>query len=48
MKDFSKKYEPKSFEESIYANWEKSGSFIPTKEKTKETFYIPIPPPNVT
>ncbi len=48
MKDFSKKYDPKAFEEAIYASWEKAGKFVPTTEKTKETFYIPIPPPNVT
>ena len=48
MKDFSKKYEPKTFEENIYSIWEKNGSFKPTEQKTKETFYIPIPPPNVT
>jgi valyl-tRNA synthetase len=48
MKDFSKKYDPKAFEENIYALWEKGGSFAPTSEKTKESFYIPIPPPNVT
>ncbi len=48
MKDFSKKYDPKAFEQQIYTTWEKNGCFVPTAEKTKESFYIPIPPPNVT
>jgi len=48
MTTFSKKYEPEIFEKEIYKNWEQSGSFLPKSSKTKKTFYIPIPPPNIT
>lgn len=46
--DFPKKYNPSSFESDIYQNWNESWKFKPTKSKTWESFYIPIPPPNVT
>lgn len=46
--EFPKKYNPKSFEENIYQNWEKNGLFEPKKSITWDTFYIPMPPPNVT
>lgn len=42
------KYEPKSFEEEIYENWEKNGYFKPSGDKTKESYCIMMPPPNVT
>jgi valyl-tRNA synthetase len=53
MTDFSKPYNPKEIEESIYAIWEKSGFFNPDKlpksSKLKAKSYtIVIPPPNVT
>ncbi|MDD5770222.1 MAG: valine--tRNA ligase [Candidatus Gracilibacteria bacterium] len=48
MTTFSKKYEPENFEKDIYKNWEKSGDFLPKSGNTGKTFYIPIPPPNVT
>jgi valyl-tRNA synthetase len=46
--EFNKSYSPKDFEKSMYENWEKNGSFLPRKSTTGKTFYIPIPPPNVT
>ncbi|EKE29342.1 MAG: Valyl-tRNA synthetase [uncultured bacterium (gcode 4)] len=46
--DFKKSYCPKEFESSIYQKWLEEGKFIPKKSKTGKTFYIPIPPPNVT
>lgn len=46
--EFKKSYEPKEFEKEIYANWEKKWYFKPTEWTTGKTFYIPIPPPNVT
>lgn len=46
--EFPKKYDPKSFEERIYKNWEKSWKFKPEESETWEKFYIPMPPPNVT
>ena len=42
------KYEPKSFEKEIYDNWEKNGYFKPSMDKTKESYCIMMPPPNVT
>ena len=32
------KYDPKSFEEEIYENWEKNGYFKPSGDKTKESY----------
>lgn len=46
--DFPKKYEPIIFEEELYNMWENTGKFKPVKWKTKKTYYIPMPPPNVT
>lgn len=46
--ELSKRYEPAQFERDIYAAWEKAGVFKPRPGKTKKTFYLPIPPPNVT
>ncbi|MCH2188833.1 valine--tRNA ligase, partial [Candidatus Gracilibacteria bacterium] len=48
MSDFPKKYDPKSFEEKIYSDWEANNKFEPRKSLSGEQFYIPIPPPNVT
>ncbi len=42
------KYNPKDFEEKIYQEWEKKGYFKPSMDKTKESFCIMMPPPNVT
>ena len=43
-----KNYNPKDFEEKIYASWEQNGDFKPDMSKNKEAFAIVIPPPNVT
>ncbi|MXP51111.1 valine--tRNA ligase [Pantoea sp. SoEX] len=43
-----KKYDPKSFEQSIYKHWEKSGYFRPTGNFNQDSFCIMLPPPNVT
>ena len=42
------KYNPQNFEEELYKKWEKSGYFKPNMDKTKESFCIMMPPPNVT
>ena len=42
------KYEPNSFEQKIYKEWEESGYFKPSMDKTKESYCIMMPPPNVT
>lgn len=46
--EFPKKYNPIDFEEKLYKHWEETGKFLPTEWKTKKSFYIPMPPPNVT
>lgn len=48
MTTFSKKYEPEIFEKEVYKKWEESGKFLPHAWKTGKTYYIPMPPPNVT
>ncbi len=46
--NFPKKYSPKDFEEKIYTSWEKSWKFKPSDSETWKSYYIPMPPPNVT
>lgn len=48
MSEFAKKYEPENFEKSIYKNWESEKCFEPKKSITGKSYYLPIPPPNVT
>ena len=47
--ELEKAYNPKDFEDRIYADWEKQGCFKPVK-KTDGTgkYVVAIPPPNVT
>jgi len=42
------KYSPKEFEQKLYGEWEKKGYFKPSMDKTKESYCIMMPPPNVT
>ena len=42
------KYNPKDFEDKLYEHCEKSGYFKPSMDKTKESYCIMMPPPNVT
>jgi len=42
------KYSPKEFEEKLYQEWEEKGYFKPSMDKTKESYCIMMPPPNVT
>ena len=42
------KYNPKDFEEKLYKKWEEKGYFKPSMDKTKESYCIMMPPPNVT
>ncbi len=51
MSDFPKQYDPKIHEPQVQALWEDKKIYQPkidTKNSKQETFYIPIPPPNVT
>ena len=47
-KKLNDKYNPKEFEDGIYEEWEKKGYFKPSMDKTKESYCIMMPPPNVT
>ena len=42
------KFEPQTFEEEIYKNWNEKGYFKPSDDKTKKPYTIVIPPPNIT
>ncbi len=44
----NKTYDPKSFEDKIYADWEKKKYFSAKPNKNKKPFTIVIPPPNIT
>jgi valyl-tRNA synthetase len=46
--DLATRYEPKTFEERIYAKWEREGYFTPVADPERPKFSIVIPPPNVT
>lgn len=48
MTTFSKKYEPEIFEKEVYKTWEENWLFLPKAWTTWKTYYIPMPPPNVT
>ena len=46
--ELPKNFEPQSFENSIYQEWENAGYFRPEVDKNKTPFSIVIPPPNIT
>ncbi|GHU50268.1 valine--tRNA ligase [Clostridia bacterium] len=46
--NLQKNYQPKDFEERIYADWEESGSFHAEVDENKKPFTIVMPPPNIT
>ncbi|MBE6697734.1 MAG: valine--tRNA ligase [Ruminococcaceae bacterium] len=46
--ELPKTYSPGDFEDKIYANWCEKGYFTPTIDKSKPSFTIVIPPPNIT
>ncbi len=46
--ELPKTYSPGEFEDKIYANWCEKGYFTPTIDKTKPSYTIVIPPPNIT
>ena len=47
-KKLNDKYNPQDFEEKLYQDWEEKGYFKPSMDKTKESYCIMMPPPNVT
>ena len=48
MHELEGKFEPQTFEEEIYKNWNEKGYFKPSDDKTKKPYTIVIPPPNIT
>ena len=47
-KELPKTYAPAEFEDRIYRNWQEKGYFKPDPDRSKPTFSVVIPPPNVT
>ena len=48
MHELEGKFEPQTFEEEIYKNWNEKGYFKPSNDKNKKPYTIVIPPPNIT
>jgi valyl-tRNA synthetase len=46
--ELAKRYEPKEFEQRLYAFWERGEFFTPDPDPERPKFSIVIPPPNVT
>ncbi len=42
------KYEPQSFEDELYKNWESKNYFMASVDYKKEPYTIVMPPPNIT
>ncbi|HZK87916.1 MAG TPA: valine--tRNA ligase, partial [Anaerovoracaceae bacterium] len=47
-KNLAKTYNPKDFEDRIYAEWESKGAFKAKVDPDKKPFTIMMPPPNIT
>ena len=47
-KNLTKNYNPKDFEDRIYKEWQDKGLFKSKIDKTKKSFSIVMPPPNIT
>jgi len=43
-----KTYNPSAIEQALYQKWEQSGHFKPSGDKSKDSYCILLPPPNVT
>ncbi|MCX6784792.1 MAG: class I tRNA ligase family protein [Candidatus Komeilibacteria bacterium] len=48
LDELPKNYQAANYEADIYRRWEESGAFRPETSKSKKTFSIILPPPNVT
>ena len=46
--EMEKTYDPKQFEDALYATWVEKGYFTPTIDPKKDPYTIVIPPPNIT
>lgn len=47
-KNLAKNYNPKEFEDRIYADWESKGAFRAEVDPSKKPYTIMMPPPNIT
>lgn len=47
-KNLAKTYNPKDFEDRIYAEWESKGAFKAKVDPDKKPYTITMPPPNIT
>ena len=47
-KKLNDKFNPNDFETKLYQTWEEKGYFKPSMDKTKASYCIMMPPPNVT
>ena len=47
-KNIAKTYNPNEFEERIYKTWEEKAYFTPVVDKSKKSYSIVMPPPNIT
>ncbi len=47
-KNLAKTYNPKDFEDRIYADWESKGAFKAKVDPNKKPYTIMMPPPNIT
>jgi valyl-tRNA synthetase len=48
IKNISKTYDPKDFEDRLYKEWLDKGYFTPEVDKSKTPYTIVLPPPNIT
>ena len=48
MKEISKTYDAKQFEDAIYKEWEAQKAFTPSDDPKKPGYSIMMPPPNAT
>ncbi len=46
--ELAKAYDPKEFEDRVYAAWQAEGHFAPVAPNGKKPFVMVMPPPNVT
>ncbi len=48
MRELAKTYEPKAFEDRLYAEWIEKGYFHAEPDENKKPYTIVMPPPNIT
>jgi valyl-tRNA synthetase len=48
LKNIAKNYDPKEFEDRLYADWLENKYFTPEVDPNKKPYTIVLPPPNIT